>query len=523
MIRFVLLLAVALSLGACRLGPGHVRPEPELPQSWRTTVDGSEEIANTPWWEQYNDPVLNELIERALRDNLDVRIAAARIQEYAARLAVARGGLYPQIGYQADAATNYASVNTPFGAFPGIERTTDDIFAAFTASWEIDVWGRLRSLTEAARADLLSTVEGRRTVIMTLVSTVASSYIGLRGLDRQLEISNQTEASLAETVELFKVKAAGGVISDLEVAQIESEYERAAVRSVAVERQVGTAENAISVLLGSNPTDIPRGLALNDFGVPIVPAGLPSTLLLRRPDIRAAEHDLASAGANVRAARAELYPTISLTAAAGWASQSLTNLLNSASSTWNLAAGAAGPIFTGGRLEGQVNVSRAVQKQLLLTYLQTVQQAFREVEDALIAIRKGRDQLAGQDRRVDRLEEYLRLAQMRYDEGIVSYIEVLDATRRLFDARLIQTQTRAALDRSYVDAYKAMGGGWICLAEAIANDAERGRPDPCLPRCLPPCPSPRPRDCGPVARPACPPTTSFPPPPPPPPMPGDAE
>ena len=270
----------------------------------------------------------------------------------------------------------------------------------------------------------------------------------------------------------FPQGALRGVVSELEVAQIRSEYEQAAVRIPSLGRQIALQENAISILLGHNPGDIPRGKTIDDLMLPQVPEGMPSQLLTRRPDIQRAEQDLIAANAQIGVARSRYFPTISLSGLFGYASTELSDLLQGSSEIWGIGADALGPIFTGGRLSNQVRASEAVQRQALVGYAQTVQTAFREVDDALISSVKRREELAAQGRRVAALQEYARYAQLNYDEGQVSYIEVLDAERRLFDAELLHTQSMNDVYASYVSLYKAMGGGWVEQAESVANETD---------------------------------------------------
>jgi multidrug efflux system outer membrane protein len=304
------------------------------------------------------------------------------------------------------------------------------------------------------------------------VSSVASSYINLRNLDRQLEIAIRTLDSRGQSVQLFETKFEGGVVSALEVAQIRSEYEQAAVRIPSLERQIALQENALSILLGSNPGSIPRGKTIDQLTLPQVPEGMPSELLARRPDIQRAEQDLIAANAQIGVARSQYFPTISLSGLFGYASTELSDLLQGSSEIWGIGADALGPIFTGGSISGQVRATEAVQRQALVGYARTVQTAFREVDDALISSVKFREELVAQGRRVDALLDYARYAQIRYDEGQVSYIEVLDSERRLFDAELLQVQSENDVYASMVGLYKAMGGGWIQEAEAVANETD---------------------------------------------------
>jgi multidrug efflux system outer membrane protein len=344
--------------------------------------------------------------------------------------------------------------------------------ATLNVGWELDVWGKIRRATESARASLLSAEEGKQTVILTLVTSVATSYVQLRALDRRLEIAEETLKSRKETQELFELKFSGGVVSQLEVAQVRSEYELAAVSIPSLERQIALLENSLAVLLGRNPGPIPRGKSISKLILPGIPVGVPSEVLERRPDVRGAEQDLIAANAQIGVARAQYFPSISLTGLLGFASNELSNLASSANSIWNVGGDITGPIFTGGQISGQVRVSEAVQKQALNGYLQTIQTAFREVDDALVSNQKSREELEAQGRRVEALREYARFANIRYDEGQVSYIEVLDSERRLFEAQLAYAQNQSEVYIALVNTYKAMGGGWIVEAEEVTAAAQ---------------------------------------------------
>ncbi|MFW2440845.1 MAG: efflux transporter outer membrane subunit [Arenicellales bacterium] len=466
---FVLCLAM-VSLSGCMVGPDYEKPEVDTPAEWRYQVTDAADTVNTVWWNQFNDPVLDQLVDEALDNNKDVRIAAARVEEFAARVNIARSGLFPQFGYGASGERNKASLESLSGAPAGISRTSDVYSAAVDVGWELDLWGKIRRATEAARADLLAQEEARRTVILTLVSSVANSYIGLRALDRQLEITHRTLATRKDSLDLFELQFKGGVVSQLEVAQVRSEYEQAAVRVPAVERQIAVLENAISVLLGRNPGNISRGKSIDDLVLIEVPESMPSDLLQRRPDIRSSEQNLIAANAQIGVAKAQYFPSISLTGLFGYASAALSDLLSSSANLWGLNGVVLGPIFSGGSLTGQLRASEAVQRQVLIAYLQTVQNAFREVDDALIVTQKRREELAALGRQVDALKDYARLARLNYDEGQVSFIEVLDAERRLFDVELIEAQARSDVYVSLVTMYKVVGGGWVVEAEARASD-----------------------------------------------------
>jgi multidrug efflux system outer membrane protein len=457
---------IALVLSGCMVGPDYEKPEVDTPAEWRYQVTDAADTVNTAWWKQFNDPVLDDLIEEALNNNKDVRIAAARVEEFAARVDITRSGLFPQFGYSGAGERSKASLDA-LGATStaGMSRTNNLYSAGLGVGWELDLWGKVRRATEAARADLLAQEESRNAIILSLVTTAANSYIGLRALDRQLEISKRTLATRKDSLDLFELQFKGGVISELEVAQVRSEYEQAAVRVPASERQIVVLENAISVLLGKNPGNINRGKSIDDLVMPKIPEGLPSELLERRPDIRLSEQNLIAANAQIGVAKAQYFPSISLTGLFGYASLAMSDLFTSPANIWNASAAAVGPIFSGGKLSGQLRASEAVQKQVLIGYLQTVQNAFREVDDALISYQKRKEELAAQGRQVNALKDYARLARLNYDEGQVSFIEVLDAERQLFDTELIETRSRNDVYASIVTMYKVIGGGWVVEAE----------------------------------------------------------
>jgi len=462
--KILLSLAVALLLTAgCTFGPDYARPDIDMPASYRITTGQAAELANTAWWSLFDDPILDRMIETALRNNKDVRLAAERVLEFAARVDISRAGLYPQLGYQAAAGRSKSNV-------PGRGQSTDDNFlATLNVGWELDVWGRVQKATEAERARLLAAEEGRRSVILSLVSSVATSYIRLLNLDEQLRIARKTVYSRRETLRLFQLQFQGGVVSELEVSQVRSELELAKTLVPQIEREIALLENSLSILLGQNPGPITRSRNFNKLSLPPVPAGLPSELLERRPDIRAAEQQLVAANALIGVARTQYFPTISLTGLFGFVSDELSDLFDSSSDIWGYDAGLLGPIFDGGRIAGNIRATEAAQRQAVIEYQQAVQTAFREVDDALIQNRKAREIVTARKRQLDALRDYARLALLRYDEGQVSYIEVLDSERRLFDAELSYAINRGDVYIALVNVYKSMGGGWVTKAEQTAN------------------------------------------------------
>ena len=469
--RLILGLFAVLLVAGCMVGPDYEKSPIDSPAAWRVDAAEAQDLSNSEWWGQFDDQVLTELIEEALIHNKDLLIATARLDEFLGRYGVARADLFPQAGAKGAAARERISESvTPLG--PSIDNP-DNIYQAFlTATWEVDLWGRLRRATEAAQAELLSTAEARQIVIQTLVSSVALGYIDLLNLDRQLEISRETVETRKESLEIFNKRHLAGVISNLELSQVKSEYYLALGRVPELERAIGQRENALSVLLGRNPAAIKRGGTIAELKLPLAPAGLPADLLTRRPDLRQAEQDLIAANARIGVARAAYFPTVSLTGFLGTSSRNMSDLFEGNSKAWNYAGNVTVPIFTAGRIKGQVEAAEAIQQQALINYQQAIQNAFREVNDALIDQDRTRETLDAQGQQVMALKDYAHLARLRYDEGYSSYLEVLDAERSLFNVDLSYTQTRADLFSAMVGLYKVMGGGWIDLADEATSQEQ---------------------------------------------------
>jgi len=443
-----------------------------MPENWRTNETQLADTANTSWWEQFGDPVLNDLIQNALNENKDLLIAASRIDEYLGRYAVANSSLFPQLTGQANGGRQRVSQVGTVPLSASVDPISNTYTAGLNASWEIDLWGGLRRAKEAARADLLATAEARRGVILTLVSSVANSYINLRSLDRQLEISKETLKTREDSVGLFKDRFAGGVISEVELTQVESEYYSTLASIPVLETAIAQQENALNILLGRNPGDIPRGKNIYELNNPAVPAGLPSEILARRPDILQAEQQLVAANARLGSAQAQFFPTITLTGANGSSSSELSNLFTGPAQTWSYLGNVTGPIFNAGKIRGQVQAARAQRQQAILTYQKSIQNAFREVDDALVEQTQTREQLKSQKLQVEVLTSYNQLAALRYDNGYTSYLEVLDAQRNLFSAELAYTQTQQKLFLSMIKLYAATGGGWIDAADKKISTPE---------------------------------------------------
>jgi multidrug efflux system outer membrane protein len=446
------------------VGPDYKRPVIDTPAAWRFEEKDVRDLANTAWWQQFNDPVLNGLVGTALEQNKDLLIATARIEEFFGRYFSTRGDQFPSAAGNADAFRQRLS-EKGFSRFDGKDNPYNQYEAFLNAGWEIDFWGKFRRATEAARAELLGTEEARRTVVLTLVSAVAASYVDIRALDKQLAITQSTTDSRKATLELFQLRFQNGIISEVDLSQAESEYEDALARIPDIERAIGQTENALSVLLGRNPGPIPRGLSLDELILPTVPAGVPSDLLERRPDILQAEQALIAANARIGVAKSLYFPTISLTGAFGTVSTDLSNLFTASSRTWNYGVPVSVPLFTAGRIGGEVKAAEAAQQLAVYSYQQAIQNAFREVDDALLDRSKSGQRLDALNRQLKALRNYARLARMRYDEGYTSYLEVLDAERSLFNVELLYTTGQNVLFRSLINIYKSMGGGWVTTAE----------------------------------------------------------
>jgi multidrug efflux system outer membrane protein len=454
---FAFALAAAGALGGCAVGPNTQRPALPAPENFygssRPASDAS--LADTQWWDVFADPVLRSLIEEALRNGYDVRLAAARVEESRARYGIAGSLYYPDLGYSAGAGRSHTSAYaTPSDA------TGNLVTANASVSWELDVWGRVRRLNEAARAQYLATEEGRRAVVLSLVADVASAYFDLRDLDAELEISRRTRATFQDTYDLFSRRLAGGAASALETARAEALLANASAQIPALEQRIVARENQITLLLARAPGPVPRGGALTEQSMPpVVPAGLPSALLLRRPDVRAAEQSLVAANANVGVARAAFYPTLSLTGFFGGQSAGLTDLFT-AGRTWSIGANLLGPLFKGGRLRAEERVAHAQFDQALVSYERAFTRALGEVSSNLVAIEKLAAEETERERSVHATREAVRLATLRYESGLSAYFEVLDALQLLLPAETALVQTRRDRLSAFVSFYRALGGGW---------------------------------------------------------------
>jgi NodT family efflux transporter outer membrane factor (OMF) lipoprotein len=449
---------------ACTLGPNYKRPIVTVPETHRgavTAAPSAESLADLQWFELFRDGQLTELVSTALKQNFDLRIAAERILQARAAYGIQRSEQFPSVGVS-------GSVNAVRSPEVGANVVPSDadtsltyVDAGFSVGWELDVWGRLRRLNEAARARYLATAEARHGVITTLVADVTETYLALRALDYELEIARRTRDVANDSIRLTELRRTGGVASALDVRQAEQLLFTATRQIAALEREIAQAENALSLLLGQLPGDIPRGEPLPAFKVPPrVPAGLPSALLERRPDIRQAEQELIAANAQIGAAKAEYFPRISLTGFFGVQSRALSDLLSGPAVLATAAAGVAAPIFNAGRTRNNVELAEAIQREALLNYQRVIYAAFRDVADALAAYTKTSQERAEQERLVAALRGATELSTERYQGGLESYLPVLDAQRNLFAGELALTELRQRELASIVQVYRALGGGW---------------------------------------------------------------
>jgi multidrug efflux system outer membrane protein len=461
-------LAALAALGGCMVGPDYERPEVPVPAAYRFEPKAVAQSPDLEWWKRFGDPVLDGYIVEALEHNKNVQIAVANVEQAAGILTTTRSPLFPQVSYQGQAARQRFSENGPTRISSLVENPVTSYQVLAGASWELDLWGRIRRQTEAARANLLGTDDARRGVVLSLVASVATSYLQLLGYDEQLRVALRTLDTYGQSVKLYELQNKYGQVSKMQVEQARSQYETAAAQIPAIRIQIAQTENALAVLLGRNPGPIARGKQLDALVLPAVPPGLPSELLERRPDLMQAEQQLVAANAQIGAAKAQYFPTISLTGALGSASAQLSNLFTGPAGIWSYGGSILGPIFTGGAITGQVAQAEAGQKAALANYELAIQNAFADVENALAANTNLAEQLEAQKRLVRALSEYARLARLQFDGGYTSYTTVLQAEQQLFPSELNLAAIRAQLYGSLVNIYKALGGGWVETADGFA-------------------------------------------------------
>lgn len=470
--RLLLPTLITLALGACAVGPDYQRPAMDLPQSLAADARPDARV-DLNWWTAFNDPVLDAFEQRASIYNRDLLAAIARVDEAAAQLTSTRADLLPQLNGAAGGQRGQPSSLLPSsGLQPGQKVIGEQYNASLQASYELDLWGKLRRATEASRAELLSSQAARDTVALTVAASVANGYFQLRTYDEQLDIARRTLKSREDALVLRKKRFEGGLISELDYRQAEAETATARAAVPLYEQLVSQAETALKVLIGASPREIyqgevSRGKALSTLNVPPTPpSGLPSDLLLRRPDVVAAEQQLVAANARIGVARAAYFPDITLTAALGSASLALGDLFTGPAALWSFAGDLTMPIFNWGKTGAGVDIANARQKQALASYEQSVQNAFRDTRDALVAQQKTAEQLVAQNTQVSAYTRTTHLARLRYDNGYSSYIDVLDSERSLFSAELDRANTRLARLQAAISVFRALGGGYGQLQDA---------------------------------------------------------
>jgi multidrug efflux system outer membrane protein len=451
---------LALFVFGCTVGPNYHRPAVTVPPTYRGATASAPSTATAfgdeKWWEVFQDPQLQALIRTALKQNYDVRIAASRILQAQAQVGIARGNQFPTAGVIVAGNNQRASKSKFFSAYE-----TSYTELGLGLQWDLDFWGKYRRATEAARDQLLGTHWAQQQVMGSLVASVASAYFTLRAQDSQLRISSRTLASNRDSLRLTQLLSDHGATSLLDVREAEQLVYRASADIPNIEKQIAQQEDLISTLLGENPRDVARGLDLTaQPHLPAVPAGLPSSLLERRPDIREAEAQLMAANARIGVAKAAYFPDISLTGMAGVQSIPLTKLFAAQSGMWNLTGQLAQPLFAGGTLKSNVRLSEAQQQEAVLNYQQSIQQAFREVDDALIAYEKDHELRTAQESLTHSSQDATRLSDIRYRGGASSYLEVLDSNTRSYAAELTLVQAQLSELLDYVQIYRALGGGW---------------------------------------------------------------
>lgn len=459
--RSVAVLA-ALASGACTVGPNYSRPIVQTPEVYRSAAADAPpsaagaSLGEQRWWEVFDDRVLQDLIRTAIQQNFDVRIAAARILQAQAQLGIVRADQAPSVNAGAGAVRERLP-QSPVS--PALQTSALDV--QISAAWELDFWGKFRRATEGARAELLASRWGQRAVVTSLVSRVAGAYFTLRALDLDLDIARRTLTSRRESLRLTEVRAQGGATSLLDVRQAEQLVFGGAAEIASLERQIEQQENVISILLGNNPSSVARGRSLTEQPhAPDVPAGLPSALLERRPDVVESEQQVVAANADIGVARAAYFPQIALTGAAGWQSTALSALFTGPAGLWSVGGALAQPIFTAGRTRARVDLATSRREEAVLIYRQTIQEALREVSDALVAYRKGREFREQEERLAQSAADARRLAELRYQGGATSYLEVLDSDSRLFSAELGLADAQLSELLAFVQIYRALGGGW---------------------------------------------------------------
>ena len=461
--RWLIVASVALLLAGCTVGPNYHRPQIAVPDQFRDAQPsaGPNSLADTKWFDLFQDDTLKQLITTALANNFDLRIAAERVLEARAQFHITRGQLLPTLDAQGQFNASRTSSVGSFNFIPaGTNLSVSYTQANLSLNWEIDLWGRIRRLTEAARAQYLASEEARNGVTISLISDLMNTYFALREADLELEITQQTRDIATDNLRLITLRHDRGAANGLDVSQAEQFLFTATSEIPSVQRAIGQSEDALNLLLGSVPAEVPRGKKLEEItSAPELPAGLPSSLIERRPDIRQAEENLVAANAQIGAARALFFPQLSLTGTYGSQSRALTALFTGPAALASIGPSVTVPIFQPG-LRAGVQLAEAQKREILATYQKTIYSALREVSDALIVHDRTREQRAQEEKLVAALSESVRLSTLRYRGGLDSYLQVLDAERNLFGGQLTLAQLRLQELQSVVQLYRALGGGW---------------------------------------------------------------
>lgn len=460
------LLAATVILAGCTVGPDYRRPSLDVPLEFRQIskeVEDNGQWLTARWWTQYQDPAIDYLVSNSIKNNRTLQKTMANVEKAAAALTVARSDLFPQLNYQGDANRQRQSENTAMGAaLGGKPYNTKEILAS--ASWEIDLWGKIRRQTESATATLRSVEAAHKAALSSVINSVVTTYISVLMVDEQLTVAKETAQSYLQTYRLFKVRAQHGNVSEMEVAQAKSQWQSAKVEIPVLEQQRTELVNSLSILTGVDVADMPKFKKLRQLKVPVIGKGIPSRMLAERPDIVQAEENLKAANADIGAAKAMYFPSISLSGGIGFSSEELKDLVKAPSKVWSIGGNVTGPIFHWGAIEAGVRSAQADQKAALADYLLAVSQAFVDVDNALSKRQKSLQELKDRTGLVASLKEYKRLARAQYNEGYTGYFTVLQAEQSLLPQQLNLAQVRAETLSSVATIYQSLGGGWIDIA-----------------------------------------------------------
>lgn len=477
--KTILYSVISSLLCGCAVGPDYKKPEVITPTDYRSEnkeISKKESfepkyVANNEWWKQFNDPVLDKLIDDGLTNNRDIQIAIAKIRQSNGQLETTRSQFFPQIGL-----SNTAYRGIGQGVSQDITTSSNSInsidYLSAPLSWQIDIFGRIRRQVEASTAIQKAMINNKEAIALSIAGEIADSYILLRSLDKQLEVTEKTLKSYRETSKIFELRFKYGTANQVQVSQVQSQVDQAEAAIPPLRKAIAQQENNINYLLGKNPGKVARGKTIEELAkVSIPPAGLPSTLLEQRPDIRAAEEQLIASNANIGVAKSMYFPTFDITAVAGTISMAMVNMFSSASTIWNVTGGIAMPLLTFGKIAGQVESAKGSNDESLALYLKTVEGAFRDVDNSLIAVNENRESTIARTKQVNTLKKYADLASMQFNYGYTDYLTVLNAEDSLFGAEVKLAQSHADQATAAVKLYLSLGTGWSKTNE-ISNKAD---------------------------------------------------